>query len=125
MFLDRAIGKRVVANALTNVNPMIKVELLDDHFAANAPDEDWLKFVGRKGWIAITKDKRIRYRTPALEVIKEERVKLFVFSKGNLSGQEMAQILINAIPKIEILVSKINPPFIITITRSGNLVRVK
>lgn len=34
----------------------------DDHFPPGAKDEDWLAQVGERGWIVLTKDRRIRYR---------------------------------------------------------------
>jgi hypothetical protein len=88
-------------------------------------DEEWLRFVGQKGWIAITKDKRIRYRGPALEVIRKEKVKLFVLSKGNLTGLEMAEIIKRATPRIKTFIAKHEPPFIAIITKSGKLVKAK
>ena len=124
-FLDRALGKRFIVQALSENNPEVTVKVLDDYFEPNVSDEEWLRFVGRKGWVAITKDKRIRYRTPALEVIKEEKVKLFIFTKGNLTGQQMAEILIRAIPKIKKFLTNNKPPFIVTMTKSGELMKVK
>ena len=38
------------------------VEIHDDHFAPDAKDEVWLVEVGKRGWIVLTKDDRIRYR---------------------------------------------------------------
>lgn len=124
-FLDRALGKRFIVQALSKHNPEIKVKVLDDYFESNVVDEEWLRFVGQKGWIAITKDKRIRYRTPALEIIREEKVKLFIFTKGNLTGQQMGEILIKAIPKIKTFLAKYKPPFIVTMTKAGKLLKVK
>ena len=98
---------------------------MDDYFEADVPDEEWLRFVGQKGWLAITKDKRIRYRTPALDVIKKEKVKLFIFTRGNLTGTEMAEILTKAIPRIKRFLAKHEPPFIVTMAKSGELSRVK
>ena len=58
-FTDRDLGKRfpeiLRAAGLT-------VERHADHFAHDCPDEDWLQSVGRRGWIAITHDSRIRYK---------------------------------------------------------------
>jgi len=124
-FLDRALGKRFIVQGLSQHNPEIAVEVLDDHFEPNASDEEWLRFIGQKGWIAITKDKRIRYRTPALEVIREEKVKLFMYNKGNLTGQQMVEILVKAIPRIKTFIAKHEPPFIVTMTKSGKLLKVK
>lgn len=120
-FLDRAIGKRFVAEALSNPDLNIKVEVLDDYFEPNTTDEEWLKFVVKKGWIVFTKDKKIRYRDAVVEIVKKVKIRIFILSRGNLSGHEMAQIIINALPAIKKLIFKHPPPFIVGITRSGNL----
>jgi hypothetical protein len=99
--------------------------VLEDYFESNVVDEEWLRFVGQKGWIAITKDKRIRYRSPALEVIGKEKVKLFVLNKGNLTGFEMAEIIKRAIPRIKTFIARHEPPFIAKITKSGKIVKAK
>ncbi len=126
-FLDRAIGKRFVAEALSNpdLNIKVKVEVLDDNFEPNTTDEEWLKFVGKKGWIVFTKDKKIRYRAAVVEIIKKGKIRMFILSRGNLSGHEMAQIIINALPAIKKFIFKHPPPFIVSITRSGNLLPIE
>ena len=120
-FLDRAIGKRFVAEALSNPDLNIKVEVLDDYFEPNTTDEEWLKFVGKKGWIVSTKDKKIRYRAAVVEIVKKRKIRMFILSRGNLSGHEIVQRIINALPAIKKFIFKHPPPFIVSITRSGNL----
>jgi predicted nuclease of predicted toxin-antitoxin system len=120
-FLDRAIGKRFVAEALSNRDLNIKVEVLDDYLEPNTTDEEWLKFVGKKGWIVFTKDKKIRYRAAVVEIVKKRKIRMFILSRGNLSGHEIVQRIINALPAIKKFIFKHPPPFIVSITRSGNL----
>lgn len=120
-FLDRAIGKRFVAEALSNPDLNIKMEVLDDYFEPNTTDEEWLKFVGKKGWILFAKDKKIRYRAAVVEIVKKRKIRMFILSRGNLSGHEIVQIIINALPAIKKFIFKHPPPFIVSITRSGNL----
>lgn len=43
----------------------LDVEIHDDHFVPDAKDEEWLSAVGRKQWIVVTRDERIRYRGAA------------------------------------------------------------
>ena len=124
-FLDRAIGKGFVAEALSNPDLNIKVEVLDDYFEPNTTDEEWLKFAGKKGWIVFTKDKKIRYRTAVVEIIKKGKIRMFILSRGNLSDHEMVQVIINAFPAIKKFIIKHPPPFIVSITRSGNLLPIK
>ena len=59
-FLDRSLGKHIVANALRQAGAVVKLH--DDHFPQDARDEEWLREVGRREWIVLTKDSRIRHR---------------------------------------------------------------
>jgi uncharacterized protein with PIN domain len=60
-FLDRALGNKVIANALRVAGADVHVH--SDYFAPDARDEEWLARVAQQGWIILTKDTRIRYRT--------------------------------------------------------------
>lgn len=64
VYVDRSLGRTVVAEALRNegVTVHTEFEVFDDPRPA-VSDERWLERVGREGWVAFTKDTRIRYRT--------------------------------------------------------------
>ena len=74
-FTDRDLGKRfgeiLKAGGLT-------IERHADHFAPNTPDEDWLAEVGKRGWIALTHDRRIRYKPNERDAVMRHRVALLV-----------------------------------------------
>src|SRR4029077_8380423 len=59
-FLDRQLGRYKMAGALRKAG--LKIEIYDDHFAQNAEDPEWLTACGKKNWIVVTRDERIRYR---------------------------------------------------------------
>jgi len=48
----------------------VRVEQHDDHFGPETTDEEWIGEIGRRGWIAVTRDARIRYLPLALSVLK-------------------------------------------------------
>ncbi len=116
-FLDRSLGNQTVADALRQKEA--SVEIHDDHFSQDAKDEVWLKSVGEKGWIVITKDKKIRYRKNESLAVKKANARLFVLVSGELRSDEMADIFIKALPKIKRFISKHRPPFIAKITKGG------
>lgn len=45
-FLDRNLGKHLIANALREAGH--RVEIHDDHLPIDAPDEDWIALVGQQ-----------------------------------------------------------------------------
>lgn len=118
-FLDRNLGKRAVAEALRKTG--VEVRIHDDYFPLDARDEQWLTEVGRKGWIVLTKDTRIRYRAFELAALLNAGVSAFVLTSGNLRGEEMADVFVRALPAIRRFVARYTPPFIATVTKSGGV----
>src|SRR5688572_10687631 len=71
----------------------LKVERHDDHFDALTADPQWIGKVGRKGWVALTLDARIRYSPLAVATLLESGARLFVIV-GRLTTQEAAELFI-------------------------------
>ena len=90
-YLDRNLGKHVIAEALRASGAVVKVH--DDHLPATAPDEDWIELAARKGWLAVTKDRNIRYRAAELEAIRDHGAMVLVVRATNATGKDIADIL--------------------------------
>jgi len=116
-FVDRSLGQKVIAEKLRQSG--VKVEIHDDHFPQDAPDEHWIEEVGKKGWVVLTKDDRIRYRPAALEAYRRHKVRVFIFGSGEMKAQEMADAFVKALPKISRFASRRTAPFFAGISRSG------
>lgn len=100
------------------------VEVHDDHFPSDATDEDWLRAVGEKGWIVLTKDRRIRYRPNEIAALKEAQVVAVVLVAGNLIGSEMADLFVKTLRKIEHTAGSASPPALFTFGRDRRLKQV-
>ena len=100
-----------------------RVEIHDDHFPQNETDEKWLSEVGKRNWIVLTKDDRLRYRPITRAAIKSERVRVFTLPRGDLTGDEMAEIFLTALPAMKRLANRRPGPFVATVMRSGKLGR--
>ncbi len=92
------------------------VEIHDDHFPQ---DEYWISEVGKREWVVLTKDDRIRYRPAALDAYRRYKVRVFVFGSGEMKAQEMADAFVKALPKISRFALKKAAPFFSRISRSG------
>jgi hypothetical protein len=77
--------------------------------------------VGSKGWVLLTCDKRIRYNLLEKRALAEHAVREFVFTSGNMSGQDMAAARELALPEMRHLSSRLEPPFVAVITRTGEV----
>jgi predicted nuclease of predicted toxin-antitoxin system len=87
----------------------------------NAPDEEWIALVGRNEWLAITKDKNIRYRAAELRAIQEHCAKILVIRAKNATGQDIATILVKAKSRIQQFARNHKAPFVAGIDRSGRV----
>ena len=98
-FLDRSLGK-TTASTLREAGYIL--HLIADHYPNDAdevPDEHWIAEGSSRGWVLLTKDKRIRYRAEELEALQEGH--LFCLISGTMDIAEMTQALLVALPRIQ------------------------
>ena len=107
-FTDRDLGSSfpdiLVAAGLT-------VERHRDHFAPDCADEVWLQSVGEQGWVALTHDRRIRYKPNELEAVIRHEVALLVIV-GSAPHPDLAHAFVKTLPRIRRFLDRNRPPFI-------------
>jgi len=116
-FLDKNLGRYDVAEALRNAGYV--AEILTDHFEHDTPDTLWAPEVGRRGWIIVTKDNRVRRRPLELRALWSANVPAFVLRSGDTTGPQNAQAILAAMPTIHELINRKPWPFIATISATG------
>jgi len=119
LFLDRAIDGNLLAAALIDAGATIVRHR--DAFEDDADDVVWLTEVGKNGWFVITRDARIRYNPLELQALKAAEVGTFVFVPKNLTGAEIAAIIVLSLPAIQDAARSTVRPFVIKIYRDGSL----
>ncbi len=117
VFLDESLDSDSIAQALLAAGAI--VERLTKHFAKGVDDREWLSLAGSKGWIVLTRDKRIRYRRLERLALQVAGVRAFVFTGGNVTLAETAAILASALPHIADICAREPGPFICHIGRAG------
>ncbi|MCY4059493.1 MAG: hypothetical protein OXG44_16000 [Gammaproteobacteria bacterium] len=117
--MDRNLGKHVIAERLRTEG--LNVEIHDDHLPLDAPDEEWLELVGRKGWLALTKDKNIRYRAAELQSIRTHRARVVVVRAKNATATDIAELLLKGKNSIARFAERTQAPFVAGIDRSGRV----
>ena len=95
-----------------------KVELHKNHFRDDAPDVEWLREVGRRGWVVLTKDDAIRRSPLELKALIAGNVRAFILTSANMTGEEMANVLVGHLGRIERLARSRRAPFVALVTRS-------
>ena len=118
-FLDESLGSLQVAQAFRQLGE--HVEIHRDHFPAGCEDRIWLEHVGRKGWVVLTKDDRIRYREAEKQILLKSGVRAFVLTGGNLTGAEMAEAYRLAIGRMRRILQRASGALVATVTRTGRV----
>src|SRR5690606_838329 len=99
----------------------IQVELLHEHFALATPDRDWLGEVGRRGWVVLTKDQRIRRREVEFAALLAANTAAFVLTSGNLTGPATAAAFVRAYPGMQKMLRDYVLPFVAAVSASGRV----
>ena len=118
-FVDASLGRHIVPEALRLKG--VDVVAHDDRFGPGTPDAVWLEEAGRHGWLVLTKDKRIRYRENERRALRRAGVAAFVFVGKDLTGEEIAEALVAALPRMIRTAKRTPRPFIATVTPHGRV----
>jgi hypothetical protein len=89
------------------------------HFRRGTLDEVWLSLPGKNGWAVLTKDKGQRYSPLEKTEIIRHKLKIFAFSSGNLSGEDMGAMLKTNLRRLDRFAQNHHPPFVASINRTG------
>jgi predicted nuclease of predicted toxin-antitoxin system len=119
-FTDANLGRRIVPDALRAAGEQVRVH--DEEFGQGTADTVWLDRAGLEGWIVLTKDSKIRYRSNETEVLVAAKVRAFVLVSSNLPGPEMAAVFVKALRSMKRLCAKQSAPFVAHVYRSGDVV---
>lgn len=127
-FLDDSLGSSVIAQRLIEEGKnlkktTIKVELLKNQFPRNVADEVWLEFIGKKSFVALTKDRKIRWRKSEKIQVEKYNGRVFILTRGNFTGKEMAEIFGQSLRRMCNFIKKTPPPFIATVSKSGSITK--
>jgi hypothetical protein len=90
-----------------------------DLFPTSTKDLVFLPYIGKKGWTMLTCDNDIRRRELERQAVLQHRVRMFVFTSRDLSGEKMGRILKDALQAMRKFVKKNPPPFIASLTDTG------
>lgn len=101
-FIDRSLGRHLIPDALFEagfeVHTMLSVYGIG--IEETVADEIWLERVGTEGWVALTKDKRIRHRINELIAVQAHAVRLFYLVAGGLTGPQQRDRLLKNVHRI-------------------------
>ena len=97
------------------------VRVHDDLFEQDETDERWLSEVGRRGWVVLTKDSRIRYRSLERDALINAGVRAFVLTARDMTGHEMGESFVRALARMIAFARRVRGPFIARVSRTGTV----
>jgi len=118
-FIDRCLGKHPILEKLRATG--IQIEAHDDHFPRGATDEQWIPQVGKKGWVVLTKDKRISYNTMERQAVARAGIRMFTLASTKLSGEDTAIAFSKALQTMLNFLRKHPAPFIAKVYKDGKV----
>lgn len=93
--------------------------LLKDKFAADAPDKEWLKYIGENGILLVSRDDRVRHRPIELQALKQNGVGAFFLGGKNRNRCELIQQVVRNWPRMKQLAGGTSRPFAFRVPPSG------
>lgn len=118
-FTDEGLGSRQIPDALRMAGE--QVERHTDHFTAGTPDVVWLATVARHGWLVLTKDEAIGRNPLEAAVVKATGACVFALTSQDLTGPQMAAVLVSARHRMRQFAHKHQGPFIAKVYRDGSV----
>lgn len=101
-FIDRSLGDVQVAAALRAIGASVvtQAEVFKTLgiLPANEIDEVWIAECGKHGWVALTKDSRIRVREIERNAVWAARIAMFALRDAELTGSQQCAALTKAYP---------------------------
>jgi hypothetical protein len=118
IFFDRSVPKGV-ADALKQVRE--DVCWLEDVFEEGwIKDREWIPEIGARGWLVISKDKKIRTRQEERRAVRENNLGCFILNyKQPLNRWEILKLVASSLDEMEEKFASTPRPFMYLIDRNG------
>ncbi len=112
------------AQAMNLLDADCGIEHLKDNFPQDVKDEIWLKYVGEKDLVVITRDQKIRKRPAELTAYKRYKVGAFILTGKHMGKWKQIKQLICAWEEIRTLANVTRRPFAFLVPSGGRIQRL-
>lgn len=96
---------------------------LKDKFAQDTPDVEWLEYIGRNGYVLITRDQRVRWNPAEKGAIRKHRVGVFFLGGREQSSWQIIQQVIRNWHRIKEYAEKERPPYGFLVPPKGSSIK--
>jgi hypothetical protein len=123
-FIDHCLGTEKVAERLRQQGVDARV-MIEEGFREDAEDVAWLPVVASRGWVILTKDKRIRRRAIEHDAIFASGAGAFILVAGGLGGDAIADAFVRALPTMVRIWHTRTRPFLAAVTAQGKVTLIE
>jgi hypothetical protein len=100
-----------------------RVVRLKEIYPVDQDDETWIEECSKKGWIILSRNKRIRYVSTQLQkIITHKGRAFFIISSKPMTGLQMADRIAKAVPKMRKVIDKHDGPWLVKLQADGVVV---
>ena len=78
----------------------VMADVYGERIGQGLHDEQWIGNAGRRGWIILMKDAKVRYRPAELQALVEHGVRAFCLTNANRRGIEQAERIVTNLSRI-------------------------
>lgn len=134
LYFDRSLGKALpealrllqVPNVIHHHSPPEAAGLKrrrghNGMFADNAPDDEWLSFVGQRGWIGFSQDYSMHREAAPLAAIRQNNTKVFYLWGAEANRWAKMRAFAEAFDRIIAEAVATKRPFVRRITKAGKV----
>lgn len=89
-------------------------------FPDGTPDRIWIPDVAQRGWIIVTRDRRLQDRHLEWMAFRRAKARVVWFKGDRAAGSDIVDGFLAALPQLDQLMSDLQPPYIIKVTPSGH-----
>jgi PIN like domain len=117
-WVDRSLGGDIVPGALRSAGVEVRTYAELYPSDSKVPDHVWIPEVAERGWVILTKDKKIRRLPIEIEALRRAQARYICLSATNMRGDEQAACLLHHWKTIASVVASKPAPLIATVTRT-------
>ena len=118
-FCDRALGRCVVPKLIEEAGEEVRIH--DELFGQDTPDDVWLEAIGKKGWVALTKDSAIRRNRLLIECVMTYKVPIFMVGRADATGEDVGRCVVDALPSVKKALRRFRRPMVASVSLSSTV----
>lgn len=123
-FFDRNFGTRL-PKALGRVRPPVNIEWhQNQRFPQKMPDDEWLKIVGKRGWIVFSHDRKFHREATETAAVRQHSVGCFYLPGANHPTWDKLVIFVRVFGRLIEIVGSQSPPYVYDVNLNGQIKKI-